>query len=399
MAIISLGRINKKILFAVFGGLFKCICNIILYHSKSKISTHPCILGINAGIGLSLAIFPLIFIKIRSKYSITSIKNCSNILTKEPLIYTDTNIIIYETKIKRKLFYIFIISLLDFSQKFLSFFFVQLFLENFWIFDSFLLLVFSLLILKEKFYAHHLVSLIFIMILGIILISFIYYNKEVNFWVIIVTLLTEILYSLEDVIFKYTMKKKFSSPYEICFFAGVFEIIIYSLLLIIFSNVPIKSPNYFNKASDDYIDSFSMYNEKIDFIEVFLFILSMLSRGIFILFGFITIDYFTPLHIVLIIIIGEISFLYIDVIDLKLYVKIPIFVLLIFFILIFVEILELNIFGLQKNTKKNIIQRANIEEEVKDKRRESEISIDLEGSELQRFSLISNNEYDLRFLI
>ena len=31
---------------------------------------------------------------------------------------------------------------------------------------------------------------------------------------------------------------------------------------------------------------------------------------------------------------------------------------MIFFILVFVEIIELNIFGLQKNTKRNIIKRA-----------------------------------------
>ena len=33
-----------------------------------------------------------------------------------------------------------------------------------------------------------------------------------------------------------------------------------------------------------------------------------------------------------------------------------------FFVLIFVEIIELNIFGLQKNTKRNITQRSDSEE-------------------------------------
>ena len=290
------------------------------------------------------------------------------------------------------MFYIFIISFCDFSQKCLPFFFVTLYLENFWIFDSFLILFFSLLILKEKFYAHHLVSLIFIMILGIILISLFYYDKDFKYWGIFVTLLTEILYSLECVIFKYSMETKFNSPYENCFFVGVFELIMYLLLLIIFSNIPIKGPDYLNKASDDYIDSFSLYIEKVDFTEVLLFILSMLSRGIFILLGFITIDYFTPLHIILILIISEISFIFIEEINMKLFIKIPIFVLLIFFILIFVEILELNIFGLQKNTKKNIIQRANIEE-VNNITYERENSINSEGSELERFPKINNDEY------
>ena len=101
MAIISLGTINKKILFAVFGGLFKCVCNIILYRTGSKMKTHPCILGINAGIGLSLAIFPHIFIKIRSQKSNNSKNYFSSILlTKQHLIHHDSNILIYKAKKK-----------------------------------------------------------------------------------------------------------------------------------------------------------------------------------------------------------------------------------------------------------------------------------------------------------
>ena len=67
MSIISFGTIDKMILFAVFGGLFKCICNILLLYYKPKMDSHPCILGINSGIGLSLAIIPHIYIKIRSR--------------------------------------------------------------------------------------------------------------------------------------------------------------------------------------------------------------------------------------------------------------------------------------------------------------------------------------------
>ena len=357
MSILSFGTINKKILFAVFGGIFKFICNIVLYHSKSKMNSHPCILGINAGIGLSLAIIPLIYIKMRSR-SRNLIDSLSNITTKELLIFNDTNDFVYVTKVKTKIPFLFIIAFLDFSQKFLGFFFSSLYVENFWIFDSFILLLFSYLILKTKVYAHHFVSLIIIIVLGIILIWLIYFDRGVGFWEIFITLSTEILFGLEIVIFKYTMETKFSSPYESCFCVGFFEIIMNLLLLIIFSNVSIHAPDYFNKANDDYIDKFSLYNEKVDFIEVLLFILTMLSRCIFILFGFITVNYFTPLHVVLILIMGEISFLFIDEVNWIIYIKIPIFIILIFFILIFVEIIELNIFGLQKNTKKNIIQRS-----------------------------------------
>ena len=73
MAIISLGAINKRILFAVFGGGFKIIVNIILYHSEIKMQNHPCILGINAGLGLCLSIFPLLYLKFRNRKKIVQI--------------------------------------------------------------------------------------------------------------------------------------------------------------------------------------------------------------------------------------------------------------------------------------------------------------------------------------
>ena len=230
--------------------------------------SHPCMLGINSGIGLSLAIIPHIYIKIRSRKKKLMDKS-SNTKTKELLIYNDANNFIHGIKMKAKIPSLFIISFLDFSQKFFGFFFPELYARNFWVFDCFFILLFSYLILKTNVYAHHLVSLIIISILGIILIVLNYYhNKNADFWAIFATLLTEILFGLEIVIFKYIMKTKFSSPYEICFCVGFFEIIINLLLLIIFSNVPIHAPDFMNKSNDDYIDKFSLYIEKVDFKEV-----------------------------------------------------------------------------------------------------------------------------------
>ena len=184
MAIISLGTINKKILFAVFGGILKIIANIILYRTNVKMKEHPCILGINAGIGLSLAFIPLIFIKIRSKKYTSS--NSSKSIIKNSL---SNDFFITKTKrkleeinnTKKKYIYILIVSILDFSQKFLTFFYVSLFLENFWIFDCFFILVFSFLILKTKVYSHHFISLTMIIIIGIILIIINYIDDKISF--------------------------------------------------------------------------------------------------------------------------------------------------------------------------------------------------------------------------
>ena len=75
MAIIRLGKINKNILFPIIGGGIKLILNIILYRSNVKMNSHPCILGINAGIGLSLSFFPFLYIALQSRNSSYSSSN------------------------------------------------------------------------------------------------------------------------------------------------------------------------------------------------------------------------------------------------------------------------------------------------------------------------------------
>ena len=365
MAIISLGNIDKRLLFTLFGAVFKLIANIILYHSEVKMRKHPCILGINAGIGLSLAFIPFLYIKIKSR--IYTSPNSSQAITAKKISEKISQNLNFKNKRKhninwKKYFYILIVSLLDFVQKFLTFFYPALFLENFWIFDSFLLLLFSFLILKTKVYSHHLISLIMIIIIGISLIAINNNNDKNIFLEIVITLATEIIFSLENVVCKLAVNIKFSSPYEVCFHVGIFELIIFSILLIIFTNVPIYGGEYMNIVSEEHIDDYYIYKENYNFTEAMIFILSMFGRCIFILAGFVTLDYFTPLHIVLILIIGEISFLFNDEYNWKLYLKIFFFICLMFFVLIFVEIIELNIFGLQKNTKRNITQRSNIEE-------------------------------------
>ena len=159
MAIISLGTIDKRLFFTLFGAIFKLISNIILYHSEVKMTKHPCILGINAGIGLSLAFVPFMYIKMKSRIY-TNPKSSqaivANVISDRATLYNSTKNIIKNNSNKKKYFYILMVALLDFAQKFLTFFYPALFLENFWIFDSFLLLIFSFLILKSKVYSHHL---------------------------------------------------------------------------------------------------------------------------------------------------------------------------------------------------------------------------------------------------
>ena len=143
------------------------------------------------------------------------------------------------------------------------------------------------------------------------------------------------------------MNNYFCSPFEICFYEGLFEIIINIILI-----------KYTNK------DNFSAYYEKLNSKEIRIFILLMFSRLSFKIFTLLTIKYFTPSHAVLLLIIGEISFAFDPDINYKFYLTIIIYSIILFMILIFTEIIELNFCNLQKYTKKNISERAITQSEI-----------------------------------
>ena len=128
----------------------------------------------------------------------------------------------------------------------------------------------------------------------------------------------------------------------------------------------------------------------------------MLSRLSFNIFTLLTIKYFTPSHAVILLIIGEISFAFDSIKNFKLFVTIIIYCIILFMILIFTEIIELNFWNLRKNTKKNISERTLTESEIPlindeenckdDSLYEGDDSItDIEGYEIEMNSKMNNN--------
>ena len=220
-------------------------------------------------------------------------------------------------------------------------------------FDSLFIIIFSYLILKMKLYRHHLLSIIVIIISGIILNIF-KLIKDFKLFAFFNSVIVEIIYSLEIVLSKYVMSKYFCSPFRIVYYQGLVIFFMNLLLLLIFSFIPIESGNI-KYNNENYVEYFSHFKG----IEILVFILSMIGRTGFMVFGLLTVQYFTPVHIILVLIIGEIFhyFMY-EKTDYTLYIKYPILILIIFFALILLEIIELNFCGFQINTVKNIIERA-----------------------------------------
>ena len=364
MNFIKLGECNKKLLYPLLGGIFKIIVNIILYlvPDKAKINKHPFILGMNAGLGMSLAIIPFI-------YSLKKLK-INNIERINPGKVVDDNNMSNDTKIKCEKYIIIILcSIFDFTQKILVFVFSKDITNNVWIFNIIFLNVFTSMLVNNPIYKHQYLSS-GIMVLGGIGLNIInLYNMKLNeLPLLFLSIFIEIIYSLTIVLAKYGMDYRFCSPFEITFYEGIFALIINIIFLLISTYIPLKHNFKYTKllklCEDDdgkkYLDNIILYFKNIDFTEIVLFIVIMISRVFFNLFSHFTIKHFTSSHVVLLLIMGEISLDWAKSSTLELVFTIIIFIIELFMLLIFCEIIELKFCGLSDDTRKNIEKRAKL---------------------------------------
>ena len=198
--------------------------------------------------------------------------------------------------------------------------------------------------LKYKYYIHHLISLIIIVISSIIM-DFLPHLETIS----IHFLVFFIIYSIVEVSYycyiKYLIDVKYHSLYNMIFFCGMADFI---LICCYFSVILI-----FEIINNN--DNLSQTLEKIIikfFVGTFLagFIQSILSYQ--------TINLFNPNFIFVCFVIAKIPNILILAINDLLYLVIIIpYTIQIFALFFYVEIFEFNFCGLNKNTKKNILLR------------------------------------------
>lgn len=391
MSLISFGEINKNILYPIIGGLSKLIAEFILFKKQPLFTEYPFILGVIAGFGMFLSIIPFIILKIQIRRA-----NAEKQTKSKKLIYNNPNDVFKKKICYIKYLLISGVSFLDFSQKILTFLFTSDIINNFWVFDIFFITLFSLIILRSKFYSYQLFSLGMIILLGIIFnIVNLFDSEEFTFTSFILVMSIEIIFSLEIVIEKYIMVYKFCSPYEICIFEGLFEIIVNIILLMILPNIGIEEVSFF-----DYIKELN--NEQSIIEEIILLIITMISRLFFKLFSLITINFYTSTHEVIILILGEIMLVFTDkkkendnLYGIKIGCNIFLIIFVVFMTLVFTEFIELNFCGLQKNTKRNIEKRSLTEVSISSENNE-EINYDYRDSCLDPINEEIENEFPIQ---
>ena len=200
-------------------------------------------------------------------------------------------------------------------------------------------------------------------------------------------ILREILYSLSCTIDKYVMERKFISVYLLLLSNGIILFIIFGIFAIF--------DYFFIHLYKNYNDYFREFNT-IELLVALGVIITQFSLNLCIL---LTNKYYSPCHIFIIFVCGQLA-IYVNIdFSWKMIVVIICLLLILFLSLIFNEIFEINVCGLSDNTKRNISKRAIADEEdiieIKKDTMETELNEGLELISRDKDDLLIQNDENI----
>ncbi len=375
---IKLKKIDKKILLPITAGLLYIPFTIL--SECTEIAYHSIIFSLSSSIGMTLSIIPLLISRYNMRKAMAN-KHSNSKSSKSSKKTNDKNqrkklnvTLIYNKSIiplkKNKFLFIFLSSLSDFVQTIIASTTYNYEINlNLWLLDIIFLSILSYIILKTKLFRHQTISMILIIIFGVILDYCFgnFSNIFDNILFLLLRILCEFNYSLCQVINKYCMEFKFSPPYEVCLFIGIYTSIFYLICLIISTFLPCNFDFCYiidEKNNEKYFDNFWVYVSKINRKELLLVLALIFTLFLMNIFIILTIKYYTPFHFVIILIIGKIAmitenfFFGIELYDI---IKIISLIIILIGLLVYVEVIILNFCGIQKNTKENIEKRCELD--------------------------------------
>ena len=342
---ITLGKLDKSFFAVLFGSVF-CFLNRFLNQYKCKLSKNVIIHNIYISGSKLLGIIPYL-ISIKSyKDALKNERLMKNIITRE--IHANEIRRITQTKWR----YLFLSAFAFFVNQ-VAFVLTNSIKSNTPNLNILFTSIFYYLFLKNRLYKHHYLSCGLIIIIGItidLILGNLQTDLTENTWLFLFRILREVLYSLSCTIDKYIMEKKFISVYLLLLSNGVINVIILGIFAIF---------DYFFIHIDNYKDYFGGEFNAIELLVALGTIITQFSLNLGIL---LTNKYYSPCHIFIIFVCGQLA-IYVNIIfSWKMIVVIICLLLILFLSLIFNEIFEINVCGLSENTKKNISKRAENED-------------------------------------
>ena len=363
---ISFGKINFKYAIVLIFFILKIIyANFIVYEYSEKINDNQLLDLLLTNFGCFLCVIPALISKkmYRKRVdSINSIKinnNYSNFVNRlynkpysESLTYKEiiNLFIISVIELIIEFCYIFanIINDYDYNEKY---FFVEILI---WFF-------FPSIFLKLTFYKHQYTAIIIITIIGLIktsISSFI--NKSFDYKTLILEI---IIYTLNGIIYGYLkglMEYKLFSPYKCCYAIGlinsIFLIIMYFIVTYAPCNLEILC------EEEEHLDNVYSLFENINYKEILILMSYSLLCGIDAVLINSIMNNLTLYHILIVFHIEQFinKIVYLED-KIERIATISYFIAELIFILVFLEIIEINCCKLNKDLKRNIEERAILE--------------------------------------
>ena len=295
MVFIGLGKVNKN-LIPLFVGCVFCFLNRLLNQYEGTLLFKNIVLT-NVFIAISdiFSFIPYIIYKVRSKFDFkTENKDINQCDTKFEYIYEEKENI---EDVQGKEKYILLIGLVFFANYYMFVYTFEL-KTNMWIMYILFTSIFYYLIFKAKLYKHHYLSIVIILLAGFI-IDIVLDNFKNEFskhlLKIFLSLLRVILLSFDYVIIKYTIEKKYASPYEIGLFNGIINLILFIIFAIL---------DYYFFKLNEYEEYFNRFNTT-ELLVTFGLMITQL--GIY-LSLFIIDKNDSPCHIFIVFIFGQIAY-------------------------------------------------------------------------------------------
>lgn len=376
MAFIGCGEIDVNLIPLLTGCIF-CFLNRLLNQYKETLLLRNTVLtNIFVSFANFFMIIPYIVYRIRSKTEnndandINYKKTNSSGNLQVEYIYTKGDSQIVEGKGK----YIIFSALIFFITSIIFVYTVEI-KTNTWILYILSTSIFYYLIFKVKLYKHHYLSIVIIILMGFIidLVAENLQNEIVNkIILLLLSFLRIIALSFYYVIAKYLMEKKFASIYEVILSNGLINII----LLIIFALI-----DYYFFGLYDYAKYFNNFNVAELFIALGVMITQL---GMYVSILSLNKRY-SPCHSFIIFLFGQLAYHFYNF-EFKgsSIVIIICMLIMLFFSLIFSEIIEIHFWGLSYNLKRSIMIRA------EDERNDDSIN------HIDTFDSTSQNSIELR---
>ena len=349
MSLISLGNLDKNLIPIIIGCVFCFLNRLLNQYEGTKLFENVILTNLFIFFGGFFTIIPLIILKVRAKRANGStITNKKNIKTE--LIYTNPK---YRIIIGKWKFFV-LSSVISFLESIL---YVVTFpvKTNVWIWFIVFSSIFSIFFYKEKLYKQHFLSIIFIILIGLV-IDLVLENLQNDFsnnngWLLLMCFFRVIILSLNYVIMKYTMENKFCSIYEVNTYVCLIVFFFYGIFLLL---------DYYYFGLYNYEEYFNSF-DWMELLVVLAVLITQLVMGLCVLN---TNKYYSPCHVFIIFVFGQFAN-YINLSEKYSIIIIICLLFMLFFSLIFNEIIEINFWGLSFNTRRKIIERAKSEIEEK----------------------------------